>query len=676
MGPMPSPVPHDPHQPLRDDVRLLGALLGETLRAVEGEELYLAVENVRALAKSARHGGDADLAALERQLAELPVATALTVARAFAHFLTLANIAEQHHRVRRRRDYQRHPDARPQRGSFARSVARLIEAGVAPAELRDAIGRLRVELVLTAHPTEVVRRTLRQRHRRIGDLLAARDRADLTPAERDAVVDDLRREVAAAWKTDEVRHRRPTPLDELKWGLVVFEQTLWDAVPAVLRSLDRACQAAIGEALPLEAAPIWFGSWMGGDRDGNPTVTPDVTRQACLLARWMAADLYLAEVSALRGELSMRDASDELRERVGDAPEPYRALLATVRDRLRATKSAASAVLEGHEPPGGDPAPYQTAEELAEPLRLCDRSLEATGAEIIARGRLLDILRRIACFGLTLVRVDLRQEASRHTDALDAISRRLGEGSYAAWNEAERSAWLCRNLASEGASLRAALDAVDGFDEQAQDVIETFRVAASAPPGSLGAYVISMAREPSDVLAVELLQAALRVAPPLRVVPLFETVSDAPGGGRGAAAARDSLVPAADRRAPGNHDWVFGFRQRRRPTGGFLGAVPRARSDRGGVPRGGRGRDVVSRPGRHRWSRRWSNPPCDSVTAPGIGGWDAPRHRAGRDDRRQVRSPGDRRPDPRAVPHGDPRGDLAAGGTAESRMVRADERPG
>lgn len=547
----------DPHQPLRDDVRLLGSLLGDTLRTVEGEALFQAVEGVRALAKSARQGTEAALAALERELAELPVPAALTVARAFAYFLTLANIAEQHHRVRRRRDYERAPNAPPQRGSFAQSFQRVLEAGIPPAGLREAIGQLRLELVLTAHPTEVVRRTLRQRHRRIGELLAVRDRSDLTPAERDAALDDLRREIAATWKTDEVRHRRPTPLDEVRWGLVVFEQALWDAVPATLRALDRALEAATGKGLPLESAPMRFGSWMGGDRDGNPAVTPEVTRQACLLARWMAADLYLAEVSALRGELSMRDASDELRGRVGDSPEPYRALLATVRGRLRATKSAASAALEGHEPPGDGAAPYGTAEELAEPLRLCYRSLEETGAEIIARGRLLDVLRRTACFGLTLVRLDLRQEASRHTDALDAISQRIGEGSYAAWDEAGRLGWLCRNLENDGAGLRAALDSAIGLDDQVGDVIETLRVAAAAPPGSLGAYVISMAREPSDVLAVELLQAALRVAPPLRVVPLFETVSDLRLAGD---AVRKLLaVPWYRRRIGGRQEIMLGY---------------------------------------------------------------------------------------------------------------------
>ncbi|HEY5658776.1 MAG TPA: phosphoenolpyruvate carboxylase, partial [Myxococcota bacterium] len=530
----------------------------ETLRQSEGNALYDAVEGVRALAKSARHGGSADRVTLERQLADLPVETAATVARAFAHFLTLANIAEQHHRIRRRRDYQRQSGARPQRGSFDESLGRLVAGGVGPAELREAIGRLGVELVLTAHPTEIVRRTLRQQQRRIADTLAVRDQPDLTPAERDAVTDALRREITAGWKTDEVRHARPTPLDEVRWGLVVFEQTLWDAVPRTLRALDRSLQRVTGSELPVEAAPIRFGSWMGGDRDGNPTVTPDVTRRACLLARWMAADLYLEEIATLRAELPLRDASPELADRVRHAPEPYRALLRTVSERLRQTRRHIEAELDGRAPSApGDAEPYWDAEELAEPLRLCWRSLHETGAGVIARGRLLDLLRRVACFGLTLVRLDLRQEAGRHADALSALGDRLGEGGYAEWKETDRVAWLCRHLEHGGSAVAAALDAEGSFTDDVRDVIATFRVAAAVPPDSLGAYVISMATEPSDVLAVELLQLAAGVRPPLRVVPLFETVSDLRTAGE---TVRTLLaIPWYRRRIAGRQEIMLGY---------------------------------------------------------------------------------------------------------------------
>ena len=257
----------------------------------------------------------------------MPIASALTVARAFAHFLTLANIAEQHHRVHRRRDHARSPEGQPQRGSAAETFARLRQAGVPADTLASAIGSMRVELVFTAHPTEIVRRTLLQKHNRIAQILAFRDRPDLTPDELDESLADLQREIAAAWQTDEVRRARVSPLDEVRAGLVVFEQSLWDALPQYLRAVDRALAATTGRQLPRDVAPVRFGSWIGGDRDGNPSITPEVTRQATWLARWQAADLYLKDIVALRSELSLSasHASDELRARVGDAHEPYRA---------------------------------------------------------------------------------------------------------------------------------------------------------------------------------------------------------------------------------------------------------------------------------------------------------------------------------------------------------------
>ena len=215
-------------------------------------------------------------------------------------------------------------------------------SGLSADALAGAVQSLRIELVLTAHPTEMVRRTLLQMHRRIGELLAVRDRSDLTPEESDAAIDDLRREIATMWQTEEVRDQAVSPLDEVRSGLAVFEQTLWEALPRYVRQIDRA----LGEPLPLDAAPLRFGSWIGGDRDGNPNVTPEVTRKAAWMARWMAADLYSREIDALRAELSIGVATDELREVVGDTAEPYRALLRDVAARLRATRAYAAAEIE------------------------------------------------------------------------------------------------------------------------------------------------------------------------------------------------------------------------------------------------------------------------------------------------------------------------------------------
>jgi len=512
----------DPHKPLRDDVRLLGELLGDTVRAQAGDRIFATVERVRALAKSGRAGNDADFRELADELSRMAVDDALPIARAFAHFLHLANIAEQHHRVRRRRAYLRDPASAPQRGSCADGFARLLAAGITPDQLYTAVSALQVELVLTAHPTEVARRRLVQKHNRIAAALAQRDRPDLTAPEQADVLAGIRREIQTAWGTTEVRQQRPTPIDEVRSGLIVFEQSLWDALPQYLRSVDRALRASTGRGLPIDAAPLRFGSWIGGDRDGNPHVTPEVTQRAVLLSRWVAAGLYLREVEALRDELSIESATEELRGRVPGSVEPYRELLRGVRGRLEATRAWIEASLQTADPPAPEADVYVTGEALAADLRLCHRSLQATGQGLIADGRLTDILRRVAAFGVTLARLDIRQDSARHTDALSAITAALGLGSYAEWDESSRLAFLVRELSSRRPLIPDGVEA----SPEVRDVLDTFRMIAAAPAGSLGAYVITMTRSASDVLAVELLQKASRVPAPLRVVPLFETARD------------------------------------------------------------------------------------------------------------------------------------------------------
>jgi phosphoenolpyruvate carboxylase len=532
----------DPDAPLRADVSLLGTLLGDVVRGREGNAVFDTVERVRHLSKAARAGDREAFETLRAGvLGTLPLEQALPVARAFSHFLTLANIAEQHHRIRRRREYLADPSRPAQPGSFEQALPGLLAAGIDPGALRAALERLSIGLVLTAHPTEVSRRTILLKHNRLAALLAERDRTDLTGVERDDNLAALRRVVQELWETDEVRRDRLSPLDEVRWGLAVFEQTLWEAVPRYLRSLDRAAAAHLGAPLTTEVSPIRFGSWMGGDRDGNPNVTADVTRRACLMARWVAAGLYLREVDALRSELSMTRASEELSGRAPGEREPYRALLRELAARLRATQAWTAREL-AHETPGLPagpalaPAAAVTFEEvprfepllddgqLVSALRLCYRSLVETGNEAIARGRLLDACRRAEVFGLTLARLDIRQDARLHDEALEAIAAR--EGSWRAWDERQRIDFLRPYLAGDP---RLGLD-VEAPGE-AREVIETIRTMARIPRGSLGAYVITMASRPSDVLAVLALQRAAGVDPPLRIVPLLETGRDLENAG-------------------------------------------------------------------------------------------------------------------------------------------------
>lgn len=393
---------------LREDVHLLGELLGNTIREQHGAEFLDKIERIRKAAKAGRRDSAAGTEQLSSSLDELSEDELLPVARAFNQFLNLANIAEQYQLIHRRDDSQPQPfESRV----LPELLERLKKAGHSPEALARQLGKLEIELVLTAHPTEVARRTLIQKYDAIAEQLAALDHRDLNAAEREQITVRLQRLIAEGWYTEEIRRTRPTPIDEAKWGFAVIERSLWHAIPHYLRKADRALHAATGLHLPLEAAPIRFASWMGGDRDGNPNVTAAVTREVLLLARWMAADLYLRDIEQLASELSMQQASAELRAAAGDSAEPYRTVLKQLRDRLRATRNWAQSSLAVTQP-----APdniLQNNRDLLEPLQLCFQSLHACGMGVIADGPLLDCLRRAVTFGLFLVRLDVRQDASR-----------------------------------------------------------------------------------------------------------------------------------------------------------------------------------------------------------------------------------------------------------------------
>lgn len=546
----------DPHAALRDDVRLLGRLLGDTLREQEGQAFFDRVEQVRLLAKQARDGDSAARLELTNLLCNLEDGELLPVARAFTQFLNFANIAEQYHRVRRRRAYQWHADAPPQPGSVGELFARLAAQKRSRQEILDAVAALDIELVLTAHPTEVSRRTLIQKYDAIADSLERLDHGGLTPVERAQELREMRRHIMAAWGTDEIRQQRPTPVDEAKWGFTVIEQSLWKAVPDFLREFDAALLEATGQRLPVEKSPVRFASWMGGDRDGNPNVTHAVTREVILLARWMAADLFWRDVDALRATLSMDACTPELQAHVGEGSrEPYRDLLREVRRRLARTRDWAQAAL--HDAHADASNVYLHSHELYEPLRLCYDSLCACGMADIANGELLDILRRVACFGVELLRLDVRQDSGRHLLALDAITRHLGLGSYAGWSEGERQAFLLEELQNPRPFLPQHLElALDSalHEPDVQETLATFRMLAQQSSDSLGAYVISMAESPSDVLAVMVLQQKAEMPQLLRVVPLFETLDDLDG----AAACIDALLSIPSyRRMIGDHQEVM-----------------------------------------------------------------------------------------------------------------------
>ncbi len=502
---------------LRDNVHLLGELLGNTIRAQHGDQFFDKIERIRKGAKAARKGSAEGAQLLSETLDSLDENELLPMTRAFNQFLNLANIAEQYHQVRRRTAGEPVPF---EISVFADLIERLKAAGHGDEFIARQVSRLEIELVLTAHPTEVSRRTLIQKYDAIAEQLAARDHTDLSDAEQAKIELQLQRLIAEVWHTEEIRRNRPTPVEEARWGFAAIENSLWKAIPNVLRQTDATLRRATGLHLPLEAAPIRFASWMGGDRDGNPNVTAMVSREVLLTARWVAADLYLREIEGLITALSMSEASEELLRLTGDSAEPYRVLLKPLRQRLRATREWARAAIEH-----GQPAPAEVLQDCAElrrPLELCYRSLHARGMGMIADGALLDCLRRLAVFGLFLVRLDTRQDAARHAAALAEITDYLGLGDYQAWDEQRRLDWLQLELGNR----RPLLPAHYHPSADTAEVLATCTVIAEAPAASLGSYVISMAHAASDVLAVQLLLKEAGLQRPMRVVPLFETLDD------------------------------------------------------------------------------------------------------------------------------------------------------
>jgi phosphoenolpyruvate carboxylase len=549
-------------KPLRDDISMLGHMLGDVIRSAAGTRVFEYVEAIRASTKSIRQNETGHLADVQELLRGLPIEDARQVTRAFGLFLTLANVCEQHHRLRRRRAHECSGDA-SQPGSLDDTLEQLLAAGVSRGDLVEALSRQRVELVLTAHPTEITRSTVIHKLNELSELLREHDRPDLVPFERERITARMRATVTALWFTDEIRRERPTPLDEARAGLFWFEQTLWHATASTLRRLDRTCRNRLGAGLPWDVAPMRFGSWMGGDRDGNPNVTAAVTRQVVCLARAFACALYRREIKALAEELSLDRCNAALRERVGDAREPYREILNDLALRISEDRRHWLRGYRGESDETPGDAPISLA-ELRDTLVLVRNSLIESGAEALAGERILDLLRQTTVFGLTLARLDLRQDAAIH----ESIANALTSGSYARLSEDERLELLLEWRAGRGPDLSVEIIRLE--PGEARETVALLLALNDIGEDGLGAYVISMARRASDVQLVEALQVLAGVKRPLRVVPLFETVEDL----RAAPEVLDTLfsVRASDARRPLDQEVMIGYSDSAKTGGRFSSA--------------------------------------------------------------------------------------------------------
>lgn len=530
---------------LRDEIRMLGDLLGDILRAQAGQPAFDLVEDVRALAKSRRAGHKDAEAALIKRIRSLNVSQLSNLIHALSVFFDLANLAEDRHRVRVLRQRKRNNDhADAQQESLAAVVAGFKKASLKKEQVEALIQRLHVELVFTAHPTEAKRRSIREKVRDLREHLHELDRRDLLPDEREQLLNRLRADVTGLWQTDFVRFRRPTVLEELDRSLF-FAGNLWNVTPQLYRDLRDALHAQYPKQHFALPTLLRFGTWIGGDRDGNPFVTADVTRSALHTLRASALKRHIEQAKRTRRHLSMSKNKVRISKQLTDAIayaenrwpqlqsivgnlselEPYRRWIKIIEWRLA---RAAEADLITALPAGA----YENSGEFVNDLRLIDTSLRDNGDALIADVHLDDWICQAEVFGFHLMRLDVRQESTWYHQVLDELLRSAQiHDNYASLDEAGRQRALSDSMPCRSAFNKTKLS------EQAREALALFRLLASVSAMSgadaLGAHVISMTHAPSDVLAVLWLAqwaAAERGLKdnrlPMPIAPLFETIDD------------------------------------------------------------------------------------------------------------------------------------------------------
>ncbi|QRI83540.1 phosphoenolpyruvate carboxylase [Glaesserella parasuis] len=505
------------YESMRSNIHMLGDFLGETIRDAQGNEILDLIENIRILSRASRSGDEKSREQLLDILANISNEDVIPVARAFSQFLNLTNIAEQYHTISRH-----NKDAALGERSMGALFTRLKAQNVPAEKVIATVEKLLIDLVLTAHPTEVTRRSLVHKHVEINRCLSRLEHDDLTDAETTKLKRRLMQLIALAWHTNEIRTQRPTPVDEAKWGMAVIENSLWKAVPEFCRQLNFHLEKNFGVQYPVGLAPVRFSSWMGGDRDGNPFVTAETTRKVLRMNRYKAAELFLEDIKSLADELSVIHATDAFRAKYGDHLEPYRVVVKDLRAKLIKTLAYYDELLQDKPLTISRDEILTDDEQLWEPLYDCYQSLHQCGMRIIANGGLLDCLRRIRCFGLGLSRLDIRQESTRHEMAIAEITRYIGLGDYSQWTEDDKQAFLVRELSSR----RPLVPTNWTPSPETKEILDTCKVVAEQPEGVISAYVISMAREASDVLAVHLLLKEAGCKTTIPVSPLFETLDD------------------------------------------------------------------------------------------------------------------------------------------------------
>ncbi len=536
----------DPDAPLREDIRMLGRVLGDTIRTHEGPEIFQIVEDIRQNAvRFRRYGDTAARTALAERLNALDVEPAIAVVRAFSYFSHLANIAEDQHnnRIFRRDQLAGKP---PREGSLALAVERLKAANVRTGRLREVLGQASISPVLTAHPTEVQRKSILDREVAIARLLTERDRVTLTASELAVSDRAMRREVSTMWETRMLRRAKPTVYDEIENALAYYRYTFLSEIPRLYAEIEDLLDAEYSTSEPWQLPPILrIGSWIGGDRDGHPLVTRDVLLYAVKQQSRVAFDYYLEQVHFLGAELPLSthlvQVSPQLKDLAEASPdrseqrqdEPYRRVLVGMYARLAATAEQ----LNGQQAlrhPATKGKPYPSATEFVMDLETISSSLVANRGAEAARGRLRDTIHAARAFRFHLAPLDLRQNSDVHERVVAELFASAGAGpDYLSLSEEQRVA----RLSAELATTRPLVSPFLRYSDETESELAIGRAARELQRAygaqALPHYIISKTDSASDLLEVMLLLREAGLMRPgdepsiaMRVIPLFETIDD------------------------------------------------------------------------------------------------------------------------------------------------------
>jgi phosphoenolpyruvate carboxylase len=543
----PKPPKTDKEKPLRNDVRFLGNILGLVIKEQEGVEIFDIEEKIRALTKEMRSryqkSQKDELVATIRSLSDKDL---YKVTRAFTVYFKLVNIAEQIHRIRRRREYKYISDVKDSsEGSIENLFQVLDQKGVTWEEFKSLLDRMSIELVLTAHPTEVNRHIVLEKFRRISSLLGEYDSLVLGTDEKKDIEEEIHAELDGLWQTEEVPPYKLTPLDEARNIHYYFREIIFRALVRIYDRFEKKIKENYGVSGISVPPFLRFGSWVGGDRDGNPFITHGITREVLRSQKALALEKHIEKLERLRRQLSSSvkivPVSAELAAAVTNdvraaaeargihnPGEHYRVFLEYMDMRLRASLDEIEGGASDGIPPYGD------KDELLRDLRIIERSLRENKGGHIADSMLGKFIRQVEVFGFHTAKLDIRQNSSVHRNAVTEITERLGLPSYGNMSEEQKFAWLTEEIKNPRPLVPAWLP----LSEETRELLLTFETIrdclSQISPDCIDTYVISMTQSAANVLEVLLLakEAGLyqrdtgEIKSRLNIVPLFETIED------------------------------------------------------------------------------------------------------------------------------------------------------